>query len=106
MSERRVREVWAHNGTTWVKEDEISILEAKLDAMEKRCIMEVELRIEQVTALEARLAAAERFIKAHDVVEAGVTSYDLHNAAVEELSAARSAVDWISLPAAQEEQGA
>src|SRR3990167_3888280 len=62
MSERRAREVWAHNGTTWVKEDEISILEAKLDAMEKRCIMEVELRIEQVTALEARLAAAQQLV--------------------------------------------
>lgn len=39
--------------------EEVAALEAKLEAMERRCIMEVELGIEQVTALEAKPEAAE-----------------------------------------------
>ena len=102
MSERRAREVWAHNGTTWVKEDEISILEAKLDAMEKRCIMEVELRIEQVTALEARLEAMERIrAKANAFLDAWRSNDELTQ------NEERTAAELMdALDAAQEEQGA
>lgn len=65
-----------------------------------------ELLTEEVLALLnshaaalARLETAERFVRAHDAVVAGVLDFDLQHAAVEELEAARRGVDWIVPPA-------
>lgn len=46
----------------------------------------------EIARLRGKLEAAARFLKAHDTVEDGVSTFELQHAAVEELKAAHDAL--------------
>lgn len=76
----------------------LEISDARLSRTSKMREPEDELVDDLATTCEA----LERFVRAHDVVEAGVISFDLQHDAVEELTTARKAIKWIKLPERQE----
>ena len=57
-----------------------------------------------IVDLKARTEALERFVRATDAVEAGVSSFDLQHAVVRELVEARRAIDWMPLPSLRGEE--